>query len=177
MPKELTIYPKKKDNKINMIGRKFGRDITIKTYTKHGLYQTPEYHTWEAMIQRCANPKNPGYCNYGKRGITVCKCWLKFENFFADMGIRPKGLTIERQDNNKGYYKKNCKWGTRTEQTINQRIRKDNKTGVKGIWWDKLRKKYRVYIGIKNKVKHIGLFPTIETAKTARLEAEQKYWK
>lgn len=75
------------------------------------------------MKQRCLNPNNAHFAYYGGRGITVTKRWLKFENFFQDMGARPAGLTIERKDNMKGYSKRNCMWATRSQQQRNKRPR------------------------------------------------------
>lgn len=98
---------------------------TKKANTTHGHSKignkSPEYKTWECMLQRTQNPKYKGYPDYGGRGITVCKCWLKFENFFEDMGERPKGKTLDRIENDKGYYKENCRWATLAEQANNKR--------------------------------------------------------
>jgi hypothetical protein len=80
------------------------------------------------MLQRCTNKNNPDYHHYGGRGITVCAKWIFFVNFFKDMGDHPRGLSIKRIDNDKGYYKENCKWATQTEQTRNVRLQKRNKT-------------------------------------------------
>ncbi len=99
--------------------------------TKHGGYYTPEYRIWAEMLQRCSNQKNPQYHNYGGRGITVCERWLKFENFFEDMGPRPEGLSLDRKDNDQGYSKDNCRWATRKEQNRNK-----NNT-VKVVWQGK----------------------------------------
>ena len=82
---------------------------------------TKEYNAWHNMIQRCENPNRPGYQWWGGRGISVCKSWHKFENFFADMGECPKGLTLERIDNENGYKPDNCKWATPHEQNANMR--------------------------------------------------------
>lgn len=86
------------------------------------------YMVWGSMIQRCANPKNKAYKNYGERGITVCKRWSNkkdgFENFLKDIGEIPKGLSLDRIDNNKlidGYSPANCKLSTRKEQARNRR--------------------------------------------------------
>ena len=144
--------------------------------TKHGMHGTPIYVVWGDMIQRCTNPKQTGYSNYGGRGICVCDRWLDFAKFFADMGERPKGLTIERKNNELGYFKENCCWASYQAQGRNQRIRKDNKTGVRGVYFSKQNQRYCVQIKVNFKTQHIGSFATLPEAATARKEAEIKYW-
>lgn len=73
------------------------------------------------MKSRCSNPNNKRYSDYGGRGIKVCKRWNDFRNFFADMGVRPGGRTLERKDNNGDYEPDNCCWATYYEQRINSR--------------------------------------------------------
>lgn len=69
--------------------------------TKHGLSYSSEYRIWNGMIQRCTNPKQMSYRNYGGRGIVVCDRWHIFENFYADMGPRPsKKHSIDRFPDN-----------------------------------------------------------------------------
>jgi hypothetical protein len=86
--------------------------------------RSPEYQVWANLIQRCNNPKNPMYPKYGGRGITVCARWLNsFDNFFSDMGHRPgPEYSLDRKDNDLGYYKGNCRWATAQEQSVNRSV-------------------------------------------------------
>lgn len=86
--------------------------------------RSPTYQSWLAMVQRCGNSKQSKRTidSYRKRGITVCKRWRDFANFLADMGERPSlSHSIERTDNDKGYFPANCRWATRSEQCRNTR--------------------------------------------------------
>lgn len=91
--------------------------------TTHGMSHTTEFRCWSSFINRCYNSHNNAFKNYGGRGITVCAEWRNsFEQFYADMGPRPAPhLTIERKNNNLGYSKENCVWGTNTDQSRNRR--------------------------------------------------------
>lgn len=93
---------------------------------KHGHVinnkKSSEYGSWQAMINRCNNPKATNYERYLELNITICNEWLIFINFIKDMGLKPsKHHTIERINNTKGYYKENCKWATNKEQQRNRR--------------------------------------------------------
>lgn len=97
------------------------REAVIQRTQTHGLSRTHIYRSWNTMIQRCTNPNNTHWPSYGGRGISVCKEWFSFENFYRDMGERPHGATLERSDNNKGYEPGNVIWASRLAQANNRR--------------------------------------------------------
>lgn len=153
--------------------------LSIERTTTHGKSDTPEYTVWESMLQRCYNPKAEGFLYYGGRGILVCEEWKNsFPFFLKDMGKRPdKTYTIDRINNNKDYSKVNCRWANPTQQALNRGIRKDNKSGVIGVSFNKRTNKYVSYINIKHKNIHLGYFSATEQASFARKEAEERYWR
>jgi len=92
-----------------------------KLYEKHGISNTPIYSTWVNMLRRCEIPKHPSYKDYGGRSIKVCERWHSFENFYADMDDKPKGLTLERTNNDGNYEPENCEWATWEKNRNNTR--------------------------------------------------------
>lgn len=91
--------------------------------TKHGHAKNKKlsatYAAWLAMRQRCENPQHPSYQRYGGRGLTVSSDWQTFEIFLVDMGEKPNNTSLDRINNDKGYFKANCRWATRHEQQSN----------------------------------------------------------
>ena len=87
------------------------------------MRNSKEWHTWATMIQRCTNPKNKKFPSYGGRGIAICQRWLKFENFFQDMGFKPPSgdYSLERNNNDGNYEPGNCRWANRLDQGSNRR--------------------------------------------------------
>lgn len=98
---------------------------------KHGMAKTLTHSTWCGMIQRCTNPNSRNWHRYGGRGIQVCERWLKFENFLADVGEKPAGLSLDRIDNNRGYEPGNCRWAT-AKQQANNTSKQERKHGGHG---------------------------------------------
>lgn len=137
--------------------------------TKHGISRHRFYGTWSHMLRRCTNPKDAAYKDYGARGITVCEEWLNVSNFVAWCDLtfpNIEGHTLDRIDNDKGYYPENCRWVDRAMQSINQRMQKNNTSGFVGVYRDKNR--WTARIRIFNKEQWIGTFKTKEEAVQAR---------
>lgn len=96
-------------------------DHARKIKTTHGMANTPTHNSWKSMIARCNYKGNGSYPRYGGRGISVCERWLiSFENFYADMGEKPLGKTLDRIDVNGNYELTNCRWATDEEQDNNK---------------------------------------------------------
>lgn len=104
---------------------------SLKTQLTHGMFGTTTYKTWASMKERCYNKNSKSYTNYGGRWITVCERWLNsFENFYSDMGEKPKWLSIDRIDTNWNYEPWNCKWADKFEQARNKR----NNINITYMW-------------------------------------------
>ena len=91
------------------------------TSVEHDGKYARVHRIWGNMLQRCYNPKNRRFKDYGARGIGVDLRWHAFENFLADMGLPPVGTTLDRVKNDKGYSKRNCRWANAFTQAQNSR--------------------------------------------------------
>jgi len=92
----------------------------MKHATKHGMYGTKIYRIWNGIKNRCLCKTHHSYPEYGGSGIGMDKEWELFSNFYRDMGDVPDGMSIDRIDGSKGYYKENCRWATPKDQTRNR---------------------------------------------------------
>lgn len=91
---------------------------------RHNKSKSPVYRVWTNMKARCFDKNHKAYPNYGGRGITVCERWLTFDNFYADMGDPPAGLSLDRYpDNNGNYEPGNCRWASWSDQQKNRRTK------------------------------------------------------
>lgn len=99
-----------------------GFKIIAEKKTTHGMAETRPHKIWKNMLQRCNNPNDSNFKNYGGRGIMVCAEWYSFENFWRDMEKDYRDeLTLERIDNDEGYNPENCTWIPKGDQALNKR--------------------------------------------------------
>ena len=85
----------------------------------HGYSRTPEYHAYMHARQRCSDPENWQYKDYGGRGIKFL--FKSFEEFIKELGPRPKGKTLDRENNDGNYVSGNVRWATKSQQNKNRR--------------------------------------------------------
>jgi len=137
--------------------------------TIHGDSKTRLFGIWQHMNQRCNNPKSHAYSEYGGRGITVCKEWADYSTFkkwSIENGYTDE-LSIDRIDNDMGYYPENCRWATKSTQQRNTRSHKKSSSIYKGVSFIQKDNSYQVAIYVEGKHYYLGRYKSeIEAAKT-----------
>lgn len=153
--------------------RRAAAEIEFGTAKKHWEASS----SYDHMIGRCYDPKEPGYGNYGGRGIQVESSWASsFWNFLKDMGERPAGFVLDRIDPNGNYCKENCRWVDRNLSSFNTRKARNNTSGRTGVYWFKRVSKWTAAIIFENKQIHLGYFEDFDEAVKAREKAEIEYF-
>lgn len=137
----------------------------VNNIIKHGKCNTSTYTVWRNMIERCTNPNNANYKNYGGRGITVCDRWVNsFQDFIEDVGEKPFNKSIDRIDNEKGYFPDNVRWATLSQQANNKRKRKDTTSVYRGVHL--AAGKWVARVGYQGKTLYLGRYTSeIEAAR------------
>jgi hypothetical protein len=125
---------------------------------KHGGSNTKLYFVWNGMRQRCGNPANDSYADYGARGIKVCPEWNDFAAFqdWAYASGYQAGLQIDRINNNGGYSPTNCRWVTPKQNTNNTRGLKKSTSKYKGVCWCSRDQRWLARISDNGKSVHLG---------------------
>jgi hypothetical protein len=140
----------------------------------HGESNSRLYSIWHGVLRRCTDINHKQYPNYGKRGITICSSWTSDINTFIHWaktnGYR-EDLTLDRIDNNRGYFPDNCRWANTTIQARNKQKRKsirgkNTSSQYIGVHFFKRDATYRASIKINKRLVHLGYFQTeLEAAK------------
>jgi len=168
-----------KSHLVNGVTRSCGclaRELSSVRGKIHGMTDTRLYRAWKNMRNRCCSPSTDKYEDYGGRGITVCAEWANSSKSFIDWALAngyADNLEIDREDNNSGYSPNNCRWVTRSLNTVNQRRRKDNLSGYIGVHPDS--GKWVACIQCEHHRTHIGAYPTAWEAAEARNDFIKKH--
>lgn len=116
--------------------------------------RSPTYISWQSIWPRCNDPNHCAYSDYGGRGIKVCDRWQYFTNFLEDMGERPEGKQLDREDNDGDYTPDNCRWITAKKNCRNRRnnrlITANGKTQCIAAWSEETGIEYNtIYARVK----------------------------
>ena len=151
--------------------------LNTENITKHGMHKSRVYQCWADMKDRCDNPNNKYFHHYGGRGITYCEEWKDFINFWNDMkNTYSDDLTINRIDNDKGYFKENCEWTTKNVQGHSKRKLEGTILKSIGVFIDKKTFVYSVRMKINKNAVTFGTYKTEEEAAKAYDDASQMFY-
>ena len=142
----------------------YRKRTTSETHKTHGLVSTRLYSIWSNMKERVFNIKYKRYNDYGGRGITICDEWKNDFMSFYDWAMSndySDELSIDRIDNDGNYCPENCRWTTPSIQSRNQRKRRNNTSGYKGVSHHKRDKIFTAQIKVNKKSIYLGYFKTV----------------
>jgi len=159
-------------------------ELVSKRFRKHGHSNTKLYFVWESMKQRCFNPNNKSFSDYGGRGVSICNQWKNsfydFERWSIQNGYEV-GKSIDRIDVDGNYCPSNCRWTDWKTQANNRRkrnspvtnrLRADNISGVRGVSFDKSKNKWVAKMMYRNRIILDRSFTSYEEAVKERHLAE-----
>lgn len=143
----------------------------------HGLTGSPTYKAWREMKTRCLNSNRDSWKYY--KNISIYQPWIdSFEAFLSDMGEKPSSdYSLDRIDTNGNYEPSNCRWATNVIQGRNQNISTLNTTGIRGVNFDSINKKWISRITVNKIRKTLYSGHDLFEACCLRKSAENKYWK
>lgn len=168
-PECLKIY----ERRVSNVDSKRCIDCAHTRLIKHDESHSKMYNKWASMKNRCTNPNNQAYHNYGARGITVCPEWRDSYQVFSEWCLANGyvdggGFTLDRKDNDAGYSPDNCRFVSKSVQLQNTRLLSPrNKSGYRGVYWCNTKNKFRASIGHKRKT--IGLGASHDPKECARM--------
>lgn len=148
----------------------YKRKRSHERFTTHGLSKTRIYKEWTGLIQRCHNPKNKRYYDYGGRGVVVCDEWRNDFQVFYDWAMSngyADNLTINRINDSKFYSPSTCEYTDKYKQGQDRRKRKDNTSGFTGVRVEKSTNKWVAQINNRGIKFYLGVFDTKEQAAQA----------
>lgn len=150
--------------------------------TKHGDSNSKEYAAWWHMLSRCSatTPEKDKNRAYREKGISVCDRWNpskggSYLNFLIDVGRCPsRDYSLDRIDSAGDYFPENCRWVDKHLQAYNKGTYKNNKSGCKGVFWCKQKRKWVVFLWFRGVKRYGGQFDKIEDAISKRKDLEKE---
>ncbi len=145
--------------------RRYG-DPKFKTRSseRHAMSKSLEYIKWSSMKVRCAEYSKKAYPGHAGKGVKICQRWLdSFSNFYDDMGPIPSpSHSIDRIDNDGCYEPGNCRWATKSQQSINKGLYANNTSGYRGVF--RSGKRWTAGVGLNSKIHWLGRFESAQEA-------------
>lgn len=166
--------PGRSKGSIKSLSFRLGLRSSAPRIRRHTMVGTRTYRAWYSAKQRCRNPNNQAFGDYGGNGIEFCERWDDFLNFVCDMGEAPSDKhQIDRIDSSKGYFPENCRWVTPQQNSVN--TMKKNKTGFRGVSILPSGR-FRALIRPNGNRVDLGVYDTAEEAAEAYDDASMRFF-